>query len=205
MRIQAGILPAVLLFVLLIGCNRNEPKIRPIGVPATSVWVGGTDGGAFVDCTASQRGEPNACTVYNDKSGDVWASGSFALENGHGVFAGQLAYSAADAGGILLQNNFVLKPQLTPRPVSVPKSSLLAENGVYVDCNAEGADLYECSLFLAADGQRITSARYRCQRAEGGPPCPQHLLPKVADQDVIYLKDGGTLTKSGPPQASAGS
>ena len=185
------ILVAILLCGGLTGCNSDEPKVRPSAVPASAVWAGGADGGAYIDCTPSQKGEPNACTVYNDGTGDVWMSGGFVLLSQRGASAAQLRYSGADGESILLQDNLVLSPTPTPRPASVPKSSVLAENGVYADCHAEGSDLYQCSLFLAADGKKMASGTYRCNSSLA--PCRGPIKPKIADRDTIDLQDGGAL------------
>lgn len=40
------------LLILIGGCQREEPvqiePVRPANIPATSIWVGGIDGGVFV-------------------------------------------------------------------------------------------------------------------------------------------------------------
>ena len=144
------VLVSILCCGALLACNgdeREESKVKPTAVPTNATWAGGPDGGAYIDCTPSQNGEPNACTVYNDSTGDVWMSGGFVLPNHHGSSAAQLKYSGSpDGNSIYLQDNLVLSPAPTVRPASVPKSALLAENGVYVDCQPKGSDLYQLSL-----------------------------------------------------------
>jgi len=105
----------MLLFVimptaLLLGCKRHAPA-RPAGVPASAVWAGGEDGGAFFECTPSQKGEPNACTVYNDRTGAIYMSGRFVLRGEtHGAKADELKYESADGNKIYLEHNLVLNP-----------------------------------------------------------------------------------------------
>jgi len=190
-RLTSEVALTSILLCGILGCDSDEPRRRPSAVPASAVWAGGADGGAYIDCTPSQKGEPNTCTVYNDGTGDIWMSGGFALSDHRGASSAQLKYSGADGESILLQDNLVLSPTPTPRPASVPESSLLAENGVYVDCHAGGTDMYQCSLFLAADGKKIGSSTYRCNPSLA--PCTGHLQPKIAERDTIYLQNAGAL------------
>jgi len=189
----AFLLAAVLILLCgaLLGCNRDEPRAKPSAVPASAVWAGGPDGGAYIDCGPSQKGEPNACTVYHDGTGEVWGSGRFVLPGQRGASAAQLKYSGADGVSIFLRGDLMLSPAQTPRPASVPESAQLAENGVYVDCHPGRPDLYQCALFLAADGRKVASAAYRCNPSLA--PCTGHLQPKIAERDTIYLQNAGAL------------
>ena len=181
----------MLVCVFLVSCKSDGPKIRPSSVPLSAVWAGGPDGGGYIDCVPSQKGEANPCTVYNDGTGDTWMSGAFMLDSQRGASAAQLKYSGSDGEKIFLENNLVLSPVGTMTPGSIPKTSLLAENGVYVDCHSGAPDLYQCSLFLAADGRKIAEGSYRCDPELV--PCSGHIQPKVANRDVIYLRGGGAL------------
>jgi hypothetical protein len=82
---------------------------RPKGVPASAVWAGGVDGGAFFACTPSRMDEPNECTVYNDHTGKIWMSGKFVLcGQTRGATADELKYDGADGNKIYLEHNLVL-------------------------------------------------------------------------------------------------
>jgi hypothetical protein len=178
--------------VLLLGCNKTNAPTRPNGVPASAVWAGGVDGGAFIDCSPSRNGEPNPCTVYNDSVGDVDISGRFVVKGQRrGVTAEQLKYAGAPSGTrIDLQNQvtLVLLPQ--ERPESVPKTALLGENGVYADCHSSDNNLQKCSLYLAANGANSFSGSYRCKSLPDA-PCTGTI--KYADRAEIVLQNAGDM------------
>ena len=73
---------AVLVFVLALGaaaCSGSSPSEppRPAGVPADAFWVGGSDGGAFVQLRRDGAGYSGA--VYH-ADGERWFTGPFRLE-----------------------------------------------------------------------------------------------------------------------------
>jgi hypothetical protein len=93
---------------LFLGCS-NSPK-RPLNVPVSAVWAGGADGGVFIDCAPSQKGEPNTCTVYQER-GTVYMNGKFILQNqNRGAKAEELKFDSADGKRIYLEHNLVLIP-----------------------------------------------------------------------------------------------
>jgi hypothetical protein len=95
---------------LAVGCHNKAPA-KPSGVPASAVWAGGADGGAFFDCVPSQKGEPNVCTVYNDSTGAIYMSGKFVLQGQtRGAKADELKYDSTDGNKIYLERNLVLVP-----------------------------------------------------------------------------------------------
>ena len=60
-----------------IGRNTVEPS-RPSGVPATAQWVGGADGGVFVQMKLASVGPPHEYQVrVFSAAGEVEASGLF--------------------------------------------------------------------------------------------------------------------------------
>jgi len=92
------------------GCKQQAPS-RPKGVPASAVWAGGVDGGAFFECAPSRQGEPNTCTVYNDRTGEVYMKGKFVLAGqSRGAKADELKYDSADGNRIYLEHDLVLSP-----------------------------------------------------------------------------------------------
>ena len=90
-----------------IGCShRQSPAMRPNGVPESAVWVGGADGGAFIDCTYLAATRLDFCTVYNDGTGDVWMKGTFHLHGtDHGIPLSPSDYDYADGRAIGLTSN----------------------------------------------------------------------------------------------------
>lgn len=55
----------------------EKPFERPAGVPDSATWVGGPDGGVFVSLAPDPERKAYACTVYNDYTGAVEATGYF--------------------------------------------------------------------------------------------------------------------------------
>lgn len=87
------------------------------------MWAGGADGGAFFQCVPSQKGEPNACTVYNDSTGAIYMSGKFVLqEQRRGAKADELKYESADGNKIYLKHNLILSPLSLEKADAVPKN-----------------------------------------------------------------------------------
>jgi hypothetical protein len=79
------------------------PMHRPKSVPRYALWVGGPDGGSYIDCHASNALDYNDCTIYNDWTGDVWASGHFVLKGqNRAANASELRYSFFDGQAIYL-------------------------------------------------------------------------------------------------------
>jgi len=122
----------------------------------------------------------------------VEASGAFGLNlSRSGASASQLKYRGADGIKIFLESGAFLSPLPAVRPTGVPSSALLAENGVYSDCVATSSELYRCSLFLAADGKKVSEGIFRCD--SNLPACAGHLKPKIAGRATIDLENAGAL------------
>jgi hypothetical protein len=181
--------------VAISGCGNFEQPARPPTVPPAATWVGGADGGAFLDCMPSSHGQPNPCTVYNE-SGDIWMSGAFIMqETGRGAFNNELKYLSVDGSRIYLKDRRTLAPVFRGRPASVPGTAALATNGVYVNCIQHRDSVYQCSLFLAATGRVIAAGRYRCQTHR---ECWERSHPKIATTEVINLEGGDSLKRMSP-------
>lgn len=89
-----------------VGCTSSAVKAppRPAKVPATAIWAGGSDGGAFIECGVRPDGY-NDCTVYNDYTGDTWMQGVYAIKGkNRGATSKELVYLFADGKGIGLAN-----------------------------------------------------------------------------------------------------
>ncbi|HME57183.1 MAG TPA: hypothetical protein VKF63_02520 [Terracidiphilus sp.] len=79
------------------------PLHRPKSLPENAAWVGGPDGGAYIDCYYNKLTDRDDCTVYNDGTGEIWASGSFILEGqNRGAKPSELRYSGFDGNHIFL-------------------------------------------------------------------------------------------------------
>ena len=79
------------------------PIHRPKSVPRYALWVGGPDGGSYIDCHASNALDYDDCTIYNDWTGDVEASGHFILKGqNRAANATELKYSFFDGQAIIL-------------------------------------------------------------------------------------------------------
>jgi hypothetical protein len=117
-------------------------------------------------------------------------SGAFALHgsssNNPKVAPG---FAGADGTHIQLTDGFVLELKAAIRPLPVPESASLAENGVYVDCIRKTTDTLRCELFLAADGRKVSSGIYKSDDGS----ITDAAKPKLAEISAIYLQGGQTL------------
>jgi hypothetical protein len=59
-----------------------RPPIRPNSVPQAALWIGGPDGGAWIECRAigGQRSKRFFCSVYADVTGEILNKGAFHLQ-----------------------------------------------------------------------------------------------------------------------------
>jgi hypothetical protein len=70
------LLSLVLLF-FLIACKPNvslDSNIKPNGVPESAFWVGGADGGVYIDIIKKSKNEYYS-KIYFDTTGEVWYEG----------------------------------------------------------------------------------------------------------------------------------
>jgi hypothetical protein len=68
------------IIFFLIGCKASSPPFRPRGLASTAIWVGGSDGGAWMDCGLATKEPRNeySCSLFHE-NGDLWSKGSFLL------------------------------------------------------------------------------------------------------------------------------
>lgn len=80
---------AILFLIACQPVTSARPELRPEPVPASALWVGGADGGVYVDIRRDDKHYSG--TVYTDSTGDVWYSGSF-------VYSGTAEFDVNTAG-----------------------------------------------------------------------------------------------------------
>jgi hypothetical protein len=79
------------------------PMHRPKSVPRYALWIGGADGGSYIDCHENTTSGYDDCTVYNDWTGDVVASGHYVLDGkNRAANSTELKYSFFDGQRIFL-------------------------------------------------------------------------------------------------------
>jgi hypothetical protein len=104
-----GVVLFVVAAIVDCGSRVHEPP-RPVNVPKTATWAGGSDGGAFIECRVMTDGF-DFCTVYNDSTGEVWMHGRYGLKGkNRGATESELVYSFADGDGIGLVDGGYLVP-----------------------------------------------------------------------------------------------
>jgi hypothetical protein len=98
---------AICFFAVACGEEVTAPK-RPAIVPATAVWAGGSDGGAWLDCTAIEpTSKRYRCTTYEENAGEVWAQGEYVIRSAHWDQAAKRAsYRPVDQAPAALQYTF---------------------------------------------------------------------------------------------------
>lgn len=99
--------------LFLIACQpvpSAGPELRPEPVPVSALWVGGADGGVYVDISLDDKNYSG--TVYTDSTGDVWYSGSF-IYSGTAEFDVKAAesYTGWDGEMLYLANGEYLKAE----------------------------------------------------------------------------------------------
>ena len=101
----------LLLAALIVGCGSMPP--RPDTVPAGAFWVGGSDGGVFVQL-AKEPSDPDQvyrAKIYYEK-GELWYEGTLTLEppNGPPVdIANAEAFSGWDGTQLILADGRTLR------------------------------------------------------------------------------------------------
>lgn len=104
------------LHLLMIGicfmtACATEPTVppHPKSVPASAVWAGGTDGGAFIECSYDSETRLNKCTAYNDHTGEIETTGTFKIAGpSRANEADKFRYSAFDGNRIYLMDGSIL-------------------------------------------------------------------------------------------------
>jgi hypothetical protein len=186
MRISMFVLSTILF--LYCSCKKSSPP-HPKGVPLSAVWVGGADGGVFINCQSSSQNSGYRCTIFNDATGDIVMSGFFERKSNR---SGEVKpeYSSYDGQRIFLQDGDSMAPVSSTHSANVPSSAVLAENGVWVDCFSISGKQYKCSLYLAATSTKLSAGMYQLEESDS---VGSILNPKIATQEIIYLKGGAIL------------
>jgi hypothetical protein len=113
-RVSLLAFAAIIMILSPCGCGPAaslKPKTRPQGVPATALWAGGADGGAYVLCSVDTARNVNPCSVWNDYTGDLVESGNYRLsKKGRAATQSELQISFPDFNGLIyLNGGLVLK------------------------------------------------------------------------------------------------
>ena len=67
-----------IVILFLIACQpltNARPDLRPEPVTVSALWVGGADGGVYVEIGRNDKNYSG--TVYTDSTGDAWYNGFF--------------------------------------------------------------------------------------------------------------------------------
>ena len=100
---------AVLSLVLLVDQYRFNR--RPAGVPPSAIRISDKGSNWWLDCTPSVGAQPNICTVYAAKTGEVLRSSSFLLEGEkRGATREELQIAGYDGNVFLLKTGRKLVP-----------------------------------------------------------------------------------------------
>ena len=116
-----------------------EVPERLPSIPETAIWVGGVDGGAWLECSLDKKMNANWCTAWDDQTGDIWARTYFVLrETGEPVPESELVYLYFDGVDVGLADGRVLEPLKFHRnpnhdpwestPIDPPRDVLPSEN-----------------------------------------------------------------------------
>lgn len=95
--------------IILSACEVNYPEIqappKPSSVPETALWVGGPDGGVFLDISKITQ-QKYSGSIYFDSTGEIWFQGEFKYtgDNSFDVSA-KASYSFWDGDELFLTNN----------------------------------------------------------------------------------------------------
>ena len=100
----------------LCGCQvgdlgeREGPERLP-SISESAVWIGGPDGGSWIECSFVTERNANWCTAWNDQDGEVITRTLFVLQDtGEGVKEGELQYTFFSGYRIELSDGRVLEP-----------------------------------------------------------------------------------------------
>ena len=89
----------------------GEAPERLPSISDTAVWIGGPDGGSWIDCSFDTERNTNWCTAWNDQNGEVMIRTLFVLQDtGEGAEEGKLQYAFFSGYHIELVDGRVLEP-----------------------------------------------------------------------------------------------
>jgi hypothetical protein len=84
---------------------------RPSSVPLSAVRQVGVGWNYWIDCTPTTDTQPNVCTIYQPRSGEILKRGPFILrEKGRGALKAELQLDSWDGTSIRLKNGERLDP-----------------------------------------------------------------------------------------------
>jgi len=114
MRYRLPLHIVILLGLLTaLSCQRPKAPQRPSKVPQDATWVGGEKGGCWIKCELDRSNNANRCTVFYERTGDVWASGLYVLRSdGSAVQPRDLDYNFFNGRVIGLRGGRVLEPRV---------------------------------------------------------------------------------------------
>lgn len=73
------VLLVLLLVFSLVACDSTDtygPKIKPSNIPDTAFWVGGADGGAYIEIKPNKEVRNKYyAKIYFDSTGEIWYEG----------------------------------------------------------------------------------------------------------------------------------
>ena len=72
-------LSVLVVIVALVGfglSRKQKPPKRPASVPLSAVWVGGPDGGVWVEVKGIVNDKTIDCGIYNDQTGGLEYAGN---------------------------------------------------------------------------------------------------------------------------------
>lgn len=99
--------------LFLFGCIEvsYRPDITPKNVSESAVWVGGPDGGVYIDLESTEEKQYYNLTVYAQVTGSILYKGKLKSENILDSFntRDSSAYSFWDGDNLVLSNGEILK------------------------------------------------------------------------------------------------
>lgn len=109
-------LTSLAFLFLLSGCDvqfeeaSGGAPTRPESVPESTLWIGGKDGGVFVEISATDQKPIYKGAVYYDSSGDIWYQGEFEYTGQESFETDEpSSYSFWDGTDLYLKNGEKLK------------------------------------------------------------------------------------------------
>lgn len=81
MKVINSVLAVILAATFLISCSQEDDEKRstppiPPNVPYDALWIGGNDGGAFIEVEETSDSSRYLGTIYFESSGEIWYQGA---------------------------------------------------------------------------------------------------------------------------------
>src|SRR5580658_2751354 len=110
-KLSIGIALLALAFTLFLVVDEYPYYRRPPGVPSTATRMDEKGWRMWVDCTPSISGEPNSCTMYVARTGEIEEHGQFVIRGtSRGANRGELHILYFDGTSVRLKNGMRLDP-----------------------------------------------------------------------------------------------